>query len=145
LVPLGFVLLGHAGPAAGPDADWRGLDINGVLMRFSGMGYAAVATLIATGLVNSWVLVGSVSSLIQSTYGQLLMAKFAFFAAMLALAVANRFWLIPVLAAAGSSESRRSEVWRSRLRNHVLAEQSLGLLVLLLVSILGTIRPAIGQ
>jgi len=31
------------------------------------------------------------------------------------------------------------------LRTHVLGEQALGLLVLLSVSVLGTIRPAIGQ
>jgi len=36
-------------------------------------------------------------------------------------------------------------VWTTRLRNHVLGEQLLGLMVLLIVSVLGTIRPAIGQ
>lgn len=43
LAPLGFILLGRAGSRAGPGA------IDGVLMRFSGMGYAAVATLVGTG------------------------------------------------------------------------------------------------
>ncbi|QDM24327.1 copper homeostasis membrane protein CopD [Tardiphaga sp. vice352] len=141
LAPLGFILLGYAGTRTGPGA----VDVDGVLMRFSGMGYAAVATLVGTGLVNSWLLVGSVSSLLHSTYGQILMAKLAFFAGMLALAAANRFWLVPALEASGRGDTDGSAVWRSKLRTHVLSEQGLGLLVLLSVSILGTIRPAIGQ
>jgi putative copper resistance protein D len=141
LAPLGFILLGYAGARMGPGA----VDVDGVLMRFSGMGYAAVATLVGTGLVNSWLLVGSVSSLLHSTYGQILIAKLAFFAGMLALAAANRFWLVPALEASGQGDAGGSDVWRSKLRTHVLSEQGLGLLVLLSVSILGTIRPAIGQ
>jgi putative copper resistance protein D len=138
LAPLGFILLGYAG-RTGRDS----VDVDGVLMRFSGMGYAAVATLVGTGLVNSWLLVGSVSSLLNSTYGQILVAKLAFFGGMLALAAANRFWLVPALEAAGRSGT--GEVWRGKLRTHVISEQGLGLLVLLCVSVLGTIRPAIGQ
>ena len=87
LVPFGFILLRYAETKAGPDA----VDVDGVLMRFSGMGYAAVATLVGTGVVNCWLLVGAVSSLFYSIYGQILMAKLAFFAGMFALAVANRF------------------------------------------------------
>ncbi len=141
LVPLAFILLGYAGtrPGASP------VDVDGVLMRFSGMGYGAVATLVGTGLVNGWLLVGSVSSLLHSTYGQILMAKLACFGGMLALAAANRFWLVPALEASRRAGVGASDVWRGRLRAHVLSEQGLGLLVLLSVSILGTIRPAIGQ
>lgn len=138
LAPLGFILLGYAG-RTGQD----GIDVDGVLMRFSGMGYAAVATLVGTGLVNSWLLVGSVSSLLNSTYGLILVAKLVSFGGMLALAAANRFWLVPALVAAGRSGA--GEVWRGKLRTHVIGEQGLGLLVLLCVSVLGTVRPAIGQ
>lgn len=138
---LGFILLRYAGTRAGAGS----VDVDGVLMRFSGMGCAAVATLVGTGLVNSWLLVGSVSSFLQTTYGQILMAKLAFFAGMLALAAANRFWLVPALEASARGGAGSSHVWRSKLRTHVLSEQGLGLLVLLSVSILGTIRPAIGQ
>ena len=141
LAPLGFMLLSFAGKASGHG----GVDVDEVLMRFSGMGYAAVATLVSTGLVNSWLLVGSVSSLIGSVYGWILIAKLVFFAGMLALAAANRFWLVPLLEASRRGGSGASDVWRRRLRIHVLSEQGLGLLVLLSVSVLGTIRPAIGQ
>jgi putative copper resistance protein D len=109
------------------------------------MGYAAVATLVGTGLVNGWLLVGSVSGLFQTSYGRILLGKLVFFAGMLALATANRFWLVPGMEAARAAGPGGREMWRSRLRTHVLGEQALGLLVLLSVSVLGTIRPAIGQ
>src|SRR6266700_1259161 len=69
------------------------VDVGRILLRFSSMGYVAVATLVGSGLVNSWFLVGSVSNLLKTLYGQILLGKLALFAAMLALATANRFWL----------------------------------------------------
>ncbi len=47
-------------------------DATAALFRFSGMGYAAVAILIASGLINTWVLVGQAANLLSTTYGQLL-------------------------------------------------------------------------
>ena len=110
----------------------------GVLTRFSGMGYAAVSVLIGTGLVNSWFLVGSFPRLITTAYGQLLLVKLVVFTGMLGLAMANRFWLVPSLiqSADGSAASLL------KLRQHVTGEQVLGALVLLIVSILGTMEPA---
>jgi putative copper resistance protein D len=115
-----------------------------VLMRFSGMGYVAVAVLIGSGLVNSWFLVGNITALPTTQYGQLLLAKFTLFAGMLLLAVINRFWLVPSMSKA-RAQGAGSSFWTSRLRTHVLGEQFLGLAVLMIVSVLGTIRPAIGQ
>ena len=115
-----------------------------VLMRFSGMGYVAVAVLIASGLVNSWYLVGNITALTTTRYGQLLLAKLALFAGMLLLAVFNRFWLVPSMSKA-RAQGAGSSFWTGRLRTHVLGEQFLGLSVLVIVSVLGTIRPAIGQ
>jgi putative copper resistance protein D len=108
------------------------------------MGYVAVATLIVSGLVNSGLLVGSVSSLLKTLYGQILLGKLALFAAMLGLAAANRLWLVPrmIETRAGCGQAA---VWLARLRYHVLGEQFLGLMILLAVSVLGTMRPAIGQ
>ena len=59
LLPLGFVLLVSRG-AMEPA---RPMDLDPALLRFSGMGYVAVATLLGTGFVNSWFLVGAVSNL----------------------------------------------------------------------------------
>jgi putative copper resistance protein D len=64
---------------------------------------------------------------------------------MLALAVSNRFWLVPSLTKARKDDRNASTAWIARLRHHVLGEQFLGLMVLLIVSVLGTMRPAIGQ
>ncbi len=138
LVPLALILVAY-------NRD-RGTtrDLDQILMRFSGMGYVAVATLVGSGLINSWYLVGTVTGLLTTQYGQLLVVKLALFAGMLLLAVINRFWLVPSMSKA-RADGGRSSVWTGRLRNHVLGEQFLGLMVLLIVSVLGTIRPAIGQ
>jgi putative copper resistance protein D len=74
LIPLGFMLLSYT--MTKPEGGY--LDVDTVLLRFSGMGYVAVATLIGSGLVNSWFLVGSVSSLLKAPYGQILLGKLAF-------------------------------------------------------------------
>jgi copper resistance protein D len=142
LVPLGFILLGYA------MTDREGspiVDVDRILLRFSSMGYVAVATLIASGLINSWFLVGSVSSLLKTLYGQILLGKLALFATMLALAAANRFWLVPRMIETRAGASGEPSVWLGRLRYHVLGEQFLGLMILLAVSVLGTMRPAVGQ
>jgi len=103
------------------------------------------ATLIGSGLLNGWFLIGNVSSLFATPYGQLLIVKLVLLAGMLALAVSNRFWLVPSLTKARTDDPNGSTAWTARLRNHVLGEQFLGLTVLLIVSVLGTMRPAIGQ
>jgi copper resistance protein D len=118
-------------------------DLDEVLMRFSGMDYFAVATLAGTGLVNSWYLVGNVTALPTTQYGQLLLGKLALFAGMLSLAAINRFRLVPVMRKANADGGGSS--WKGRLRVHVIGEQILGLLVLSIVSVLGTFRPAVGQ
>jgi putative copper export protein len=64
------------------------------------MGYIAVTTLIGSGLVNGWFLVGNVSGLFATPYGQLLLVKVVLFTGMLALAVSNRFWIVPSLTKA---------------------------------------------
>jgi putative copper resistance protein D len=140
LVPLGFILLEYSMRGGEPI-----VDVDRILLRFSTMGYVAVATLIASGLINSWFLVGSLSSLLKTLYGQILLGKLAFFAAMLALAAANRFWLVPRMIETRAGASGEPAKWLGRLRYHVLGEQILGLMILLAVSVLGTMRPAIGQ
>jgi copper resistance protein D len=140
LLPLGFILAHY-----GRETDTaRATDLDEVLLRFSGMGYVAVATLVGSGLVNGWLLIGNVSGLL-APYGQMLVVKLVLFTGMLALAVSNRFWIVPLLTKAPADDPNASTAWIARLRHHVLGEQFLGLMVLLIVSVLGTMRPAIGQ
>jgi putative copper resistance protein D len=141
LVPLGFILVG----SAATNRDAGAINVDRILLRFSGMGYIAVATLIGTGLVNSWFLVSSISGLLNTSYGQILLVKLILFAAMLALAAANRLWLVPSMSVFAPDTSGTPSVWTVRLRNHVLAEQLLGLMILLVVSLLGTMSPAAGR
>ncbi|MGO4684608.1 copper homeostasis membrane protein CopD [Hyphomicrobium sp. 2TAF46] len=112
-----------------------------VLHRFSGMGYVAVAALVGSGLINSWYLVGSVSNLLATPYSQLLLVKLGLFSGMLMLAAANRFWLMPALTRDPSPDNTAAQ----RLRRHVVGEQALGVLIITVVSLLGTLEPAIGQ
>ena len=107
--------------------------------RFSGMGYIAVATLIGSGLINSWFLVGSLGNL-GTPYGQLLIIKLVLFAGMLGLAGLNRFLIVPRLVKANDGGHATGLV---RLRRHILGEQALGIVIILIVSALGTMQPAI--
>src|SRR6266851_3219395 len=124
LLPLGLILAHY-----GRETDTaRATDLDEVLLRFSGMGYIAVATLVGSGLANGWLLIGSVSGLFATPYGQFLLVKLALFAGMLALAVSNRFWIVPSLTKA-RTDGRGPTAWTARLRHHVLGEQFLGLMV----------------
>jgi len=104
--------------------------------RFSMLGIASVAILSATGVVNAWVLIGSSHALIGTEYGRLLLLKLAFFVAMLALAATNRFWLTPRLDLSSDGALR----WLTR---NSAIEFALGLAVVAIVGMLGTLHPAI--
>jgi putative copper resistance protein D len=82
--------------------------------------------------------------LLDTPYGQILLGKLALFGGMLALAVANRFWLVPSMGRIRADAVEGLTRSSARLRNHVLGEQVLGWMVLLAVSILGTMQPAVG-
>jgi putative copper resistance protein D len=101
--------------------------------RFSTLGVASVVALLASGIVNSWMLLSAPRDLIATDYGRLLFLKIGLFAAMLAIAAVNRFHLTPRLA--------RAHARRALMRNS-LAETALGAGVLLLVAALGTMEPA---
>jgi copper resistance protein D len=110
-------------------------------LRFSTLGIVSVGTLLVTGIVNAWILVGSFHALVTTGYGRLLMLKIVVFAIMLAFAAVNRFWLTPRLAILPGSE-RRLEALRQLTRNSVI-EIILGLTIFAIVGALGTLHPAI--
>jgi copper resistance protein D len=110
------------------------------LRRFSTVGLWAVLLILASGLVNSWFLVGSVHALIFSTYGQLLMLKVSLFLCMVALALFNRLILMPKLN--GGAENKQS---LHLLLRTVAAEQILAILVVAAVSVLGNLPPAMDR
>jgi copper resistance protein D len=103
---------------------------------FSTLGVVSVGTLLVSGIVNAWILVGSFRGLLFTGYGIVLMLKLAVFAAMLGFAAANRFWLTPQLA--GSPDDA---ALHQLMRNSVI-EIVLGFLIFAIVGLLGTLHPA---
>jgi copper resistance protein D len=69
------------------------------LDRFSAIGSAVIVSLILSGLINSWFLIGVANwrALFTTAYGVALLIKLALFALMLALAAMNRFRWAPRL------------------------------------------------
>jgi len=116
----------------------RSLDtrLTGVLERFSRIGYLAVTLLIASGVINTLVLVRPLSALLSSPYGRVLTAKIALVGIMGLLALSNRFQITPALAAATDTPR-----WTGRLQRQVTLELVVALGVLALVGALGAMQP----
>ncbi len=108
--------------------------------RFSTIGIVIVVAILASGIVNTWILVGSLHALIATGYGQLLIVKIALFAVMVSFAAANRFWLTPGLALPSGDTQR--DALRRLTRNSAI-ELALALIIFAIVGILGTMHPAI--
>jgi copper resistance protein D len=111
-----------------------------VARRFSMLGVLSVAILVLSGIVNTWILVGSFGALFVTEYGQILMLKLVIFAFMLAFAAVNRFRLTPRLALP-SGHPGQSEAL-SRLKRNSAIEIALGLTIFAVVGLLGTQHPA---
>ena len=109
-------------------------------LRFSLLGMAAVATLLATGLVNSWYLVGSVDALLHTYYGKLLLLKLALFLGMVAIAAFNWSQLTPALVQNNSAADAQAA--RRRLCRNAAIETIAGALIIAIVAVLGTQPPA---
>jgi copper resistance protein D len=107
------------------------------LRNFSHMGYVAVALIALTGSINTSLLVGSLDGMFDTPYGRLLAFKILIFLAMVVVALINRLRLAPRI-------SHDSGAIRA-LGRTVALEQSLGLAVLAIVSVLGTWPPALNR
>jgi putative copper resistance protein D len=119
-------------------AAWRGPDPAEIqaMAHFSNLGTVLVGLLAATGLAGLlWNSGGQALAALSSAWGQLLVAKLGLVGLMLVLAALNRWRLVPALSAEAGSRAV------ARLRLSLTAEMSLGVLVLLLVSLLGVLPP----
>jgi copper resistance protein D len=109
-------------------------------LRFSTLGIVSVATLLVTGLVNSWYLVGSISALDESEYGHLLLIKLALFLGMVGIAAFNWSQLTPRLV----QDADAVAAWKAQrqLRRNAALEACLGAVIIGVVAVLGTLPPA---
>jgi len=136
LIPLALLLR-----AAMADHHHANLAIARVaVLRFSTLGITSVGTLVGSGLVNTWVLAGSIPALIGTDYGRLLLAKIGLFLVMLLFAAVNRLWLTPRLTS--SSIDLADGPLRGLGRNTV-AEAALGVIIIVIVALLGTLQPGL--
>jgi putative copper resistance protein D len=111
-------------------------------LRFSVLGVISVCVLLATGVMNGWVLAGSMPALVGTDYGRLLLVKVALFLGMVAIAAVNRLRLTPrlVQAAGDAAAPVKGDGVRALARNSVI-EATLGLAILVVVGALGTVPP----
>jgi len=104
------------------------------LRRFSGLGHGAVALVLATGVVNTFIILGKPPLDFSSPYQASLALKIACVATMILVALYNRYRLVPRLAAAPEA------ALRALIRN-TFVELALGGAVLGLVSAFATFEP----
>ena len=128
LLPLGVLVARARSDPAGAHVATKAL--NG----FSQLGLPVVLVLVLTGIVNRWHVLAGLPNL-TGGYDRVLLAKIILFAAMAALAAANRWRLVPRLR-------REHRGAAGPLWGNVLAEQLLGAAILLAVSLLGSMDPA---
>jgi putative copper resistance protein D len=109
-------------------------------LRFSTLGIASVGTLLLTGMVNTWYVVGSVSALTESDYGRLLLIKLALFLTMVGIAAFNWLQLTPRLVRNADADAARKA--RRALCRNAAIEASFGAVIIGIVAVLGTLPPA---
>lgn len=102
--------------------------------RFSAMSLITVAVLAASGVVNACFLVGSFHALAATNYGRLLVIKVVLFASAASLGAWNLLMHKPRLEIAPESlKATARNVW---------IEVALGILIVFVVAIMGTMPPA---
>jgi copper resistance protein D len=107
-------------------------DVAAALSRFSRLGHPAVALVLATGMINTWLVLGTWPMHVGSPYQALLMAKVGLVTGMIGLALVNRYRLVPRLPKGDGVRM---------LRLNTLGEVLLGLGAVGLVSDFATLAP----
>jgi copper resistance protein D len=104
--------------------------------RFSILGIVSVATILATGVINTYETLGTLTFSLGTDYNRLLLTKIGLFLAMLIIAGINRQRLTPML-----SHERHHARAMQQLQRNSLVEAGLGLLILAIVAALGRLPP----
>jgi putative copper resistance protein D len=109
--------------------------------RYSTMAIASVTVLLVGGVVNTWFLAGTVPALVGTEYGRLLLTKIGLFIVMLMVAAVNLLRLTPRLTRGGAPNIVQQTV--ARLQSNAGIETAFGVGVVAVVSVLGTLPPAL--
>jgi putative copper resistance protein D len=135
LLPLCFVL--HRARSSATQA-WLAA-ASAATGNFSSLGVVAVLTIVASGVVNTALQVGSFAALVQTQYGQLVSAKIALLALIVVLAGYNRLRLVPRIQAGGVDGAHAS---LPALYRNALIELVLGAAIIMVVGLLGNMAPS---
>jgi len=108
-----------------------------ILERFSTLSLCCVSILVASGICNSLLLVGSVHALLTTTYGWLLLFKLALFGILMSFGARNRFLVKTKLRDFPADSDLLAQ-----FRRNVLREACLGVAVVVIVGCLGVTPPA---
>ncbi len=140
LVPLLVLLLGQ----------YRAVDqstrmfVADVVRRFSSLSLVVVGLLVATGLLNTYFIVGSAGALFTTDYGRLLLLKIALFVLMLGLGAWNLLVLKPRLFRNAMVESQTAELATAPMQSlirSVAGETFLAAGVVFVIGFLGCTPP----
>jgi putative copper resistance protein D len=115
-----------------------------VVRRFSALSLMVVGLLVATGLLNTYFIVGSLGALFMTDYGRLLLFKIVLFVLMLCLGAWNLLVLKPRLSRAATVESQTAESDATPIRlliRSVACETFLAGGVVLVIGFLGATPP----
>lgn len=117
------------------DDPLRHAEAGTALKRFSTAGHGAVALVIATGTLNTFLVFGRWPTDWRSPYQFLLALKIALVAVMVVVAVANRYVVVPLVP-------RRHAQALGTLRTTTVVEMGLGLAVVACVAVFGILEPS---
>ncbi len=122
----------RSGSRGAASAGWSG----NVVGRFSRLAVWSVGALVATGLYQSWLQLGTWEALLETDYGRVLLVKLALFLMMLGFGALNRFFTLPELIAA----PRPGPIPRDAFRK-IVAEALLAVLVFGVTGFLTVLPP----
>jgi copper resistance protein D len=125
------ILLGAARRAGDPAS---AAIASAVTRRFSALGMISVAVILASGVINTYEILGLSAFSLGTDYNRLLLAKIGLFVAMVAIAAVNRQRLTQRLSGGDGRAMRQ-------LQLNSLTETGLGLLILAIVAVLGRMTP----
>ena len=112
--------------------------------RLSTLAALALATVLATGIYNAWMLLGDVTALWGSDYGRLLLLKLLLVALMMAVGLHNRSSAVPAIVAWAQPPqlSSAADAPLGRFQRLLQIDTLIFLLILLCAATLGNTTPA---